>query len=289
MASAGWARSLTLGVILIGVALLSTIVAPRPGTTRGKWLAAEAVVVSVTDGRASIAVTSPDGLSTRAAVVPSGGRDVGDHFVVWIDPDDPLATEPLARTDWLQAAVLGLALLLAGILLRRRRVIGDDAVRPPEVLQALLADPRCLPSARTPLLLDLSESLRRRGQTDEAVSAARQAVDRSPGFPNAHFALGRALRDAGDLAAAKAEFEAAWMTRHDGVHFVAAKELAATWVAAGSPELADAFDAHARRLARRRGLRDRLTVSPPPERPPGEGALALLRSEVDREVVGPGA
>lgn len=59
------------------------------------------------------------------------------------------------------------------------------------------------------LFAQLAEELRKAGDVDEAISIARAGLAVHPSYPSARLTLGRALLDAGDAAAAKAELETA--------------------------------------------------------------------------------
>jgi tetratricopeptide (TPR) repeat protein len=59
------------------------------------------------------------------------------------------------------------------------------------------------------LFAHLAEELRKAGEVEEAITVARTGLERHPSYPSARLTLGRALLDAGDAAAAKAELETA--------------------------------------------------------------------------------
>ena len=58
------------------------------------------------------------------------------------------------------------------------------------------------------LFAQLAEELRKAGELEEAIGVSRGGLQKHPTYPSARMTLGRALMDSGDLAAARAEFEA---------------------------------------------------------------------------------
>src|SRR5215813_11461341 len=58
------------------------------------------------------------------------------------------------------------------------------------------------------LFAQLAEELRKAGELEEAIGVSREGLQKHPTYPSARMTLGRALMDSGDLAAARAEFEA---------------------------------------------------------------------------------
>jgi tetratricopeptide (TPR) repeat protein len=58
------------------------------------------------------------------------------------------------------------------------------------------------------LFAQLAEELRKEGELSDAIRVARTGLLQHPAYPSAHMTLGRALLDTGDLAGARAQFEA---------------------------------------------------------------------------------
>lgn len=58
------------------------------------------------------------------------------------------------------------------------------------------------------LFAQLAEELRKEGELAEAIRVCREGLQKQPNYPSAHITLGRALFDNGDLAGARAEFDA---------------------------------------------------------------------------------
>jgi tetratricopeptide (TPR) repeat protein len=58
------------------------------------------------------------------------------------------------------------------------------------------------------LFAQLAEELRKEGELSDAIRVARTGLLQHPAYTSAHMTLGRALLDTGDLAAARAQFEA---------------------------------------------------------------------------------
>jgi tetratricopeptide (TPR) repeat protein len=58
------------------------------------------------------------------------------------------------------------------------------------------------------LFAQLAEELRKAGELEEAIAVTREGLKKHPTYPSARMTLGRALFDAGDLAAARVELEA---------------------------------------------------------------------------------
>lgn len=67
------------------------------------------------------------------------------------------------------------------------------------------------------LFAHLAEELRKAGEVEEAISVARAGLEQHPSYPSARLTLGRALLDAGDAAAARAELETAVREAPDNI------------------------------------------------------------------------
>ena len=100
---------------------------------------------------------------------------------------------------------------LLGVVALRR----GDAVRAVELIGAAMVRAEALGQRRGELHINLGNALTELGRSDEALSAYREAIRRSPVLPEAHNNLGVALGEAGDAEGAVRSLQSALTLRRD--------------------------------------------------------------------------
>ena len=86
------------------------------------------------------------------------------------------------------------------------------------------------------LFAQLAEELRKDGDLHGAIRVARDGLEKHPAYVSARMTLGRALQDSGEIAGARAEFEAVLATAPDNI--LASRLLAGCLEGLGSAEAA---------------------------------------------------